>query len=141
MFTTKENFEYRRHRRLKAKKGAVAVLCGRYYKIGPVIDITWGGLAFRYTYDDEKNLETACRLSIFFTGEDFYLRMVPVKIVYEIEENSETPITTPRMKRCGVKFGRLTECQRPMLKQFIRNYTVGEIHALWAGSEFKGFAN
>ena len=129
MLTKAEISEYRRHRRLKAKKGAVAVLCGRYYKIGPVIDITWGGLAFRYTYDDEKNLESAYRLSIFFTGEDFYLRTVPVEIVYDIEENSETPITAPRMKRCGVKFGRLTECQRFLLKQFIRNYTFGETHA------------
>ena len=121
MLTKAEISEYRRHRRLKAKKGAVAVLCGRYYKIGPVIDITWGGLAFRYTYDDEKNLESAYRLSIFFTGEDFYLRTVPVEIVYDIEENSETSITAPRMKRCGVKFGRLTECQRFLLKQFICN--------------------
>lgn len=128
MFTIKEISEYRRHTRLKVKKGAVAVLCGRYYKIGPVIDITWGGLAFRYTYDDEKNPESACRLSIFLTREDFLLRTVTVKIVYDIEENSETPTTTPRMKRCGVKFGRLTKCQRPLLKQFIRNYTVGEIH-------------
>jgi hypothetical protein len=127
MSTIKETSEYRRHRRLKVKKGAVAVLYDHHYKIGPVIDIARGGLSFRYTYDDKKKLDPTCRLSVFITGEDFYLRSVPVKIIYDIDESNEMPLTAPRLKKCGVKFGRLSECQMFLISELIRDHTVGEI--------------
>ena len=54
MATIKDISEHRKHKRFKVQEGAIAVLHDQKYKLGPVIDLTRDGLAFRYVYKEKK---------------------------------------------------------------------------------------
>jgi hypothetical protein len=84
-----------------------------------------GGLGFRYIGNGEQ-LKGTHHVDIFMGEENFYLSRVPVKTVSDIEVVAKAPSAVTTMKRCCVKFKKLTDEQRAKLKEFIANYTVGE---------------
>ncbi len=84
--------------------------------LGPIIDISMNGLAFRYPQRRTlKDVEKG--LGIIFDEEDLCFDRIPVKTVADFilsANNSRTVI-----RRCGVHFLNLSPTQKTLLKNFI----------------------
>ena len=123
LISPEELSERRAGNRLKAVEGAAAVLYNDGYRVGPIVDVSRTGLSFRYIDDGEK-IDDATQLAIVVTGQGFYLRMIPIRTVYDIVEETNVAFSSITMRRRGVRFGRLTNMQTTLLSYFLKNYTV-----------------
>jgi hypothetical protein len=115
----------RKFRRLKAKEDTFALLRGQLSKLGRVIDISNGELAFRYVSIGE-HLKSTFELDLVSPKGNLRLNGLPVKIVSNLERQSKTPSGRMRLRRVGVQFRELTQDQMSQLQHFMRNCTVGE---------------
>lgn len=125
---TKEVDERRKHKRFRVQNGAFAVFTAFSWpystqKLGQIIDIGMGGLAFSYIASEEAPTG-AVELSIFLAENRFHLRNIPFETISDVETN-EVPFSSITMKRSGVQFGELTPNQVSQLKYFISNHTIG----------------
>jgi hypothetical protein len=99
--------------------------------LGQVLDVSMGGLSFRYIGDEPKN---GSHLDIFSTEHDFHLGKVPFKPVkdFEIENRvlykmgGKAHPHCRTMRRGSVKFHKLSRKQKSQLKDFLRNHAVRE---------------
>ena len=125
---TKELVERRKHRRFKAREGAFAVFRPQWSRCamsGRVVDISRGGLAFRYlTGQDRSN--GSFELDILSPYHGFFLDMRTVESRSDFEIADDAALGSIKTKRCGVQFGDLTQKQISQLEYFIRNFTVAE---------------
>ena len=118
--------EKRKHKRFEAKEGSFVVVWPDFSKQGQIIDISKGGLAFRYIADEEESKGEAAELDILLQDISFYLERVPFKTAYDIEIQNQETFAPLKMRRMGVEFGELTPNQMALLDYFINNYTVNE---------------
>jgi hypothetical protein len=123
--TRQDLSERRKVRRLKPQEDIFALLRGQVSKLGRVIDISTGGLAFRYVSIGE-GLKGAFELDLVSPKDDLRLNGLPVKVVSNFERQSKTPSRQIRLRRVGVQFRELTQYQISQLHHFMRNYTAGE---------------
>jgi len=120
----KKLVEQRRQTRFLAREGAFAVLRDDVSKLGQIIDICGGGLAFRYVAIGNPS-NGSYRLDIFLAENGFYLGNLPFKIVSDIEIDHEIPFSSVTVRRLCIQFRELSDMQTSQLKYFIRNHTVG----------------
>lgn len=120
-----EVVERRRHKRFQAEEGAYAAVRPQYEKIGQIIDVSRGGLAFRYMVSGSQE-DASSELDIFLIGEGFHLDKVPFQTVSDEGIPERLSPGSQKMRRCGVQFGELTQMQILKLKEFILNHTVVE---------------
>lgn len=118
--------ERRKHKRFKVQEGMFAVLRGDHVKLGPIVDVSRGGLSFHYVKADEQT-NASREMTIFSSRRDFYLTGVPFRAVLDFKLASEVPLSSITMSRCGVQFGDLTDYQSSQLEHFIGNHTTGEL--------------
>ena len=123
----KKVLDQRKLKRFRAREGAFAVLKDNASKLGQIIDVCAGGLAFRYV--DVGNLSQISfhELDIFLAENGFCLKEVPFRVISELEMDNGMPFSSVIMRRLGVQFGELTQAQRDMLDYFIRYHTLGEV--------------
>jgi len=114
------------HKRLKAHEGAFAV--HKDYsdkrKLGKILDISAGGLSFRYA-SGKIGIRATFDLDILLVDGSFSLKGLPSKIISDFVLEDES--TAPKMRRRGVKFEGLVDIQKSQLEHFIQNYTSGAI--------------
>ena len=120
----------RRDIRFVAADDVVVVLPDKISKIGRVIDIGQGGLAFELIDDEESRWEFSKR-DISLWANEFHVSDIPCKMVYDI------PVKPPpeyellsfhiKTRRCGIQFESLTENQRGQLEFLLKTYTKGKI--------------
>jgi hypothetical protein len=122
----KKRVEQRKQNRFRVREGAFAVLGDDISKLGQIIDICMGGLAFRYVAMGTPT-DGPFKLDIFLDEKGFYLGSLPFKIISDIEIDHEIPFSSITVRRHGVQFGKLTHKQMSQLNYFIRNHTVGEL--------------
>ena len=115
--------EQRKHKRIQAPKGLFVGVSPYNTKVGRLRDISTGGLGFRYIGSDKP--PKGSHLDIFATDHDFYLCHVPFKVVSDFEI-IKAPSRTTTMRRCCLKFKKLTPQQRAKLEQFIQNHALRE---------------
>ena len=117
-------FERRKYPRYRVQSNVLVVVSTDYTIMGPVIDVSEGGLAFSYIDQDIQDLKmfTLC-LVIPDTG--IILDSVPVSIVSDLElnngEENELSILT---RRCGVQFHNLSEAHLSQLDHLIQHHTL-----------------
>jgi len=124
----KEVDERRKHKRFRVQNGAFAVLTAFSWphstqKLGHIIDIGMGGLAFSYITSEESP-NGAVELSIFLAENRFHLRNIPFETISDVE-TTEEPSSSLTMRRRSVQFGELAPNQVSQLKYFMRNHTIG----------------
>ena len=123
MIPKKEITEQREHKRFQVPKGAFVGLGHHDTQVGQIIDVSMGGLAFRYVGSEEPSNG---ELDIFLSERDFYLGRIPFKSVSDFEMTTRTASTSMTMRRTGVRFRKLTESQISQLEYFIQNHTLGD---------------
>ncbi len=122
--SSKQIVERRKHKRIRVKSGAFVGVGPHFSQVGPLVDISTGGLAFSYMA--RKKQPNGLSLDLFLTDGDFYLYSVPFKAVSDSEIPNNTAGYTPT-RQCRVQFGDLTESQVSHLEHLIENHTTGEV--------------
>lgn len=120
MTSEKQIVERRKHKRFRVQDETLAVVG---HKIGRIIDMSMGGLAFSYIAGREEGDESY-QLSILLSEDSFNLTKVPFKTVWDVEA-LDVPYSSLAMRRCGVEFGDLTERQISQIEYFVENHTLG----------------
>jgi hypothetical protein len=118
--------EKRKHRRFLAQDMAFAVFRPYFTKLGKVKDISKSGMAFEYvTFEGAK--EDSEEIDLFVSGTRFHLSRMPAQTVYDSSVVNDHYSFSPfvERRRCGVKFGELTEEQATQLRHFLETYTTG----------------
>jgi len=126
----RSNFvERRKHNRFEVKEGAVAgfhkpFLFGwgksRIVKSAKITDISLDGLAFQYI-DQNMWSPKYNELSISKTDDEIKIEKVPFKAVSDFTK-SRLP-NAKFLRRCGIRFGKLTPNQKHQLHYFIQDNT------------------
>lgn len=122
----------RRHARYRVREGAYAALSPDSAKMGQIVDISRGGLCFRYIVQKDEfdeNNET----HVFVGDEGIYLEKMPNRVVEDIPVDSGDLPGAILMGSKGMRmirqrrvcFGELTGNQMAQLEYFIMNRTIG----------------
>jgi len=123
----KNHIDLRKHLRHHAREGSVAALGNT--KLGIIIDICKGGLAFRYIDFDLKDKKTVAKqslaISIVRDVDRFYLCNVPCKIILDHYSLPGYFLSSLKMNKCSVQFGEMTSEKVLQLQYFIDNFTIG----------------
>jgi hypothetical protein len=110
--------ESRRCRRFPVKDGVIAL--DSVY--GEIIDMSFGGLSFRYTAYDDMTTEPA-EFGIIFGGEELFFDNIPLTNVSDIVIDEETD-GAGEVRRRGMAFGNLVPEQVVTLARFIRQFSL-----------------
>jgi len=108
--------EQRRHKRFQLKVSAFALLNAPFSEMGEIIDISMGGLSFRYT-SDRALPKGSLALDILCVDDGFHVAKVPVSTVAE-------SVVSGEVRRRGVQFDRPTNRQLSQVRYFIRTYAA-----------------
>ncbi|MCP4551951.1 MAG: PilZ domain-containing protein, partial [Bacteroidetes bacterium] len=83
MVGRKRTVERRRNKRYKAVDGAYAAISPNSHKLGQIIDISMGGLSFKYidTSNDDKESDNTPEDSVFLSSMGYYVGDLPFKTV------------------------------------------------------------
>jgi len=118
--------EKRRFRRFQAPQNAFTLLRGPDGKLGQIIDISKGGLAFRYV-GNGRQPKRSFQLDIFLANNGFRLEKVSFRTVSDFEVNKQGLAHSAIMRRCGVQFDELNQDHLSRLEYFIENYALGVV--------------
>ena len=116
--------EHRRHRRFQVPGGVFVGFGPRANKVGQMVDVSMGGLAYRYVGCEES--ADGSHLDIFVTDDDFYMGAVPFRTVSDFQTVDRLAASPMTMRRCGVQFRKLSRKQNAQLEYFIQRHTLGE---------------
>ncbi len=119
-------FERRKHERFHVQEGALAVLGPHFRKMGQIMDISWGGLSFRYVARDEPS-EGQINLNISLPDGTFRFHDAPFQTVWDSSTPYDFSFGAITFGQCGVRFGQLSDVQTSQLEYFMHNYTENEV--------------
>jgi c-di-GMP-binding flagellar brake protein YcgR len=128
------NAERRRNARVSPKELTFVVVRPEFSRSGELLDISQGGLCFRYLrkLNPGEDVATSLKIDIFIINNDFYLPKVPCTLVYDIKEK-KGPTLFPmnlEFRRCGLQFEELSEKQARQMELYLNHYTVKETRNL-----------
>jgi hypothetical protein len=125
MSSIKEFINRRKNKRFKVPNDAFAVLRPHSAKIGQILNMSTGGLAFNYI-DKGKDECNSKLMDIFLAEDGFYMDKLPVRTVFAEKinpfYNDGSSIT---INRCRVQFGELSQKQIAKMKCFIPSNPKG----------------
>jgi c-di-GMP-binding flagellar brake protein YcgR len=124
MINAKGLKERRKQKRFQGPKGLFVGVGPENTKVGRVSDLSIGGLGFSYVGTEEPS--KGSYLDLFFTDQDFYLSRLRFKSISDYELVEKEPSSSETLRRCGVKFEKVTRHQKAEIERFIQNYTMGE---------------
>jgi len=123
--------EQRQYERIEPSQGsAFVVFRPEFNKIGPINDISSGGLGFNYLHPADNEVpvaETSHIIDIIASNNSFYLTNIPCSLVYDAEADKDQFTLMPDLvnRLCGLKFDQLTEEQEKQINLFLEKHTVG----------------
>ena len=92
----------------------------KWIELGPIIDVSYGGLAFQYVEKEDQETELN-ELTIHVPPDQKVLEKIPVETVSDVEVSNIPAMG--KIRRRGVKFGELTQKQKISLVKFLQKYT------------------
>ena len=117
--------ERRQHKRIQIESQGHAVLFGPTFTKGvQIIDISKGGLAFRYVHG-QKPSNGLFELDILWDHIDFNLIKLKVRTISDYQIPNEFLLDVIPLRRCGAQFAELTKDQISQLENFIENGSTG----------------
>jgi hypothetical protein len=118
--------ERRKHVRYFPDQETFAALGGGFSKVGRIINIGMGGLAFEYTVFHETEEENVS-VEIFLTTGTVHLHHVSCKVI--VDEGIDTHIVQSKKMKllsnrlCRIQFTEMPSDREGELESFISNYT------------------
>jgi len=119
MVKKKKIVEKRKHKRYQAKDGAYAAISPQSRKLGQIINISMGGIAFKYI--DTKENEEQTEESIFLSSLGYYVGDLPFKTIEDYEVTDYPSFSAMKLRQRRVQFKDLTFKQLFDLDFYIRN--------------------
>lgn len=110
--------EKRQYTRFNVRSGVFAHLNSNAPTVGEVLNVSEGGLAFKYLNGLSSSPKHST-LNVFALGGKFFLRDIPVNKVSETEIPAEMDFASLSMKRIGLAFEDMTENQQKDLRKLI----------------------
>jgi len=117
-------FNKRKHKRFQAKDRSY-VEVKESNKVGQILDIGAGGLAFTYI-DIGDRPNGSFDLDILSKDIGFHLENISFKTVSDLALKGKFAFSTTKTRRCGGLFRQLKQDQISQLEYFIRNHTICE---------------
>ncbi len=113
----------RRHPRFRTAGDVYAVLRNHPERVGPVFDISRGGLSFRYI-EEGSTRDGADFIDLFATRERVMVEKVPVRTISDFPVDQDVPYSTVSVRQRGVQFLTVKPAQQRMLDTLLRHHTV-----------------
>lgn len=117
----KEFIERRKQDRFKVMDGAFATIKSHHYVVGPIQNISRGGLGFRYIGKKGKIIGSL-EVDIFFCGKGLFLQKVKAKTISDFRIDKKASESFPAIRHCCVQFYEPTNDQISQLDYFIQKY-------------------
>ncbi len=115
--------ERRINRRFKVKEGGFALLQSEPFIVGEINDISRGGLSFFYFERKNQNTD-ASGINIIFSRDSFLLAIDQFKPIADLPISQDTDnLSSLKMRRHNIQFGKLDKSEIEELEYFIDNYT------------------
>ncbi len=123
MVGRKRTVERRKSKRYKAVEGAYAAISPRSNKLGQIIDISMGGLTFKYidTKGEDANKQSPSEESIFLSSMGFYVGDLPFKTVSDNEVTNTPSLSAMKVRERHVQFTDLSFKQLFDLDYYLKN--------------------
>lgn len=121
--------ERRRFVRYRAPEGVYAAMPGSAEKVGPICNISRGGLMFQYLADEGVRIERdgrskEGRITIFLAGQGFLLRDVACRTVYDTAAKQPDSLAYGySLRQCGIEFVDLPEYSAQRLDMVMEHCT------------------
>ncbi len=113
--------ERRRFTRFTPKDGTMAV---NNHALGPVVDISMGGLSFRYTAD-KSDITLTNLFGIFLGSDNILIDKIQSKIISDKILTQGTSFLQARSHQLAIEFINLSTDQQQKLEEFILTKTQG----------------
>jgi len=132
MVGRKRTIERRKNKRYKAVEGAYAAISPNSNKIGQIINISMGGLCFKYINTENKSEEPVNRneASIFLSSMGYYVGDLPFQTIADYEITDRPSFSSMKVRKRHVKFTDLTFKQLFDLDNYLRNNVSEQIQPL-----------
>jgi hypothetical protein len=128
MVGRKRTVERRKSKRYKAADGAYAAISPKSHKLGQIIDISMGGLAFKYIdtnngdiKNDNIENKNDSKESIFLSSMGFYVGDLPFKTISDEEVTNAPSFSAMKVRERKVQFTDLSFKQLFDLDYYLRN--------------------
>ena len=118
--------ERRKYKRFGVQDGSLVVYGLHSDKVGQIIDMSMGGLAFSDTSSGDQS-NGSFELDILLTDHGFYLEKVPVQTVSNLKIANEPSTVSTTTRRHGVQFKDLAQNQTSKLEYFLQKHTTREL--------------
>jgi len=120
------NTERRKTVRFLPRTEAYVALRPDFTKLGRLMNISRGGLAFRYLAHQRQE-QAPTHLDLFTSNDGFHLSRLPCKVIYDVRLSEKHRFSTSLERRhCGLEFGEVTELQAIQLELYLKNHVAGE---------------
>lgn len=132
MVGRKRTVERRKNKRYKAVEGAYAAISPNSHKLGQIIDISMGGLSFKYidTSDDGRDKDTADEETIFLSSMGYYVGDLSFKTVSDYEVTNAPSFSSMKVRKRHLQFTDLTFKQLFDLDYYLRNNVSEQVDPL-----------
>lgn len=132
MVGRKRTIERRRNKRYKAVEGAYAAISPNSHKLGQIIDISMGGLSFKYidTSSETEDDRTVREEALFLSSMGYYVGDLPFKTVSDYEVTNAPSFSSMKVRKRHVKFTDLTFKQLFDLDYYLRNNVSEQVERL-----------
>jgi len=123
MVGRKRTVERRKSKRYKAVEGAYAAISPHSHKLGQIIDVSMGGLAFKYidTSNDDMENEALSEETIFLSSMGYYVGDLPFKTIADYEVTNAPSFSSMKVRKRHVQFTDLSFKQLFDLDYYLRN--------------------
>ncbi len=113
----------RKHARFVVKPGVNVMTSDKCTLLGPLIDISQGGLAFHYINTDFQAYNESA-ICLAAPKDDLFMDNLTIKTVYDVEVSSNEDDDILVERRCGAQFLELIPEQVLQLDRLITVYTL-----------------
>lgn len=123
MVGRKRTVERRKNKRYKAVEGAYAAISPNSHKLGQIIDISMGGLSFKYIDTSNESItdEKAPEETIFLSSMGYYVGDLPFKTVADYEVTNAPSFSSMKVRKRHIQFTDLSFKQLFDLDYYLRN--------------------
>jgi hypothetical protein len=126
----KRTIDRRRNKRYKAIDGAYAAISPKSHKLGQIIDVSMGGLSFKYIDTSSTDTKKAMDETIFLSSMGSYVGDLPFQTISDYELKNAPSFSSMKVRKRHVKFEDLSFKQLFDLDYYLRNNVTEEIDSM-----------